>query len=62
LEDKSGLDFSKPFLINRERAFFLQGREVEAMDCESDMTEGDMRGSVPETTRNLPSPRLENEA
>jgi hypothetical protein len=32
------------------------------MDCESDMTEGDMRGSVPELTRNLPSPWVENEA
>jgi hypothetical protein len=32
------------------------------MDCESDMTEGDMRGRVPELTRNLPSPWAENEA
>jgi len=31
------------------------------MDCESDMTEGDMRGSVPELTRNLPSLLIINE-
>jgi hypothetical protein len=33
----------------------LHRKGVEAMDCESDMTEGDMRRNLFFSTRNLPS-------
>jgi hypothetical protein len=55
LEDKMGLEISKPLLISQEGAFFLKRKEVEAMDCESDMAEGDMQRNLFFTTRNLPS-------
>jgi hypothetical protein len=43
LEDKIGLDMPEPLLINQEGAFFYSQREeVETMDMESDMGDGDM--------------------
>jgi hypothetical protein len=55
LEDKIGLEISKPLLISQEGAFFLHRKGVGAMDCESDMAEGDMRRNLFFSTRNLPS-------
>lgn len=42
MEDKIGSDFWKPLLIDREGAFLFAREEVETMDMESDMGEGDM--------------------
>jgi hypothetical protein len=50
-----GLEISKPLLISQEGAFFLKGKEVEAMDCESDMAEGDMRRGLFFPTPDPPS-------
>ena len=36
----------------------MQRKGVEAMDCDSDMTEGDMRRTLFFSTRNLPSLRV----
>lgn len=36
----------------------MRGKEVEAMDCESDRTEGDMCGNLLFLNRNLPSLRI----
>ena len=58
LEDKIGLEISKPLLIRQEGAFFLKGKGVEAMDSESDMAEGDMQVNLFMTLRNLLSLRF----
>jgi hypothetical protein len=42
LEDKIGLDVSKPLLINQEGLFYCQREGVETMDMESDMGDEEM--------------------
>jgi len=61
LEDKVGIGFPKPLLINQEGAFFFSEREeVEEMDMESDMGEGDMRRKqIPTPSMQMVLPKIE---
>ena len=42
MEDKIGMDVTKPLLINQEGLFYFLREGVETMDMESDMVDGDM--------------------